>query len=79
DVRFTAKGETLYATVLGKPDSGVTTIRTLKRGADGVGEVTSVVSLATGLPVAFEQTGDGLVIEWPASDAGEFAWVFKID
>ncbi|MEM7812066.1 MAG: alpha-L-fucosidase [Planctomycetota bacterium] len=79
DVRFTAKGETLYATVLGKPDSGVTTIRTLKRGADGVGEVTSVVSLATGRPVAFEQTGDGLVIEWPASDAGEFAWVFKID
>lgn len=49
DIRFTSKGDTLFATALSWPDSGVLTIATLARGSQHYpGEVGAVDVLGRG-------------------------------
>ena len=80
DIRFTSKGDTLYATVLGWPDDGVVTIKSLAGGnPHRPGAITKVTLLRAQQELPFQQTGDGLVVSFPAEKPDEsYASALKI-
>jgi alpha-L-fucosidase len=66
DIRFTAKGATLYAWCLGKPEEDIT-IRSLANTSElGLNPVASVGLVGTGEKVKWKLTSDGLLIKKPA-------------
>ena len=86
DIRFTAKGQVLYATVLGWPGEKVL-IKSLAGGPDpgrnfwnGLypSEIASVTMLGDGKPLAWELTKDGLAVVMPKVRPCEHAFVLKI-
>ncbi len=63
DIRFTTKGSTVYAFVLGWPESGKVTIKTMKKGgAQLTKAVENVTVVSSGEKLSFEQTDTGLVV-----------------
>ena len=60
DVRFTTKGDTLYATVLDWPADGRILIKALAKGAANTRTVTSVELLGASSAVTWSQDADGL-------------------
>jgi alpha-L-fucosidase len=72
DIRFTAKGETLYATALAWPEDGVLCVATLAREP-----VTSVELLGAG-PVSWTQDAEGLKVTLPAQAPCEHAYVLQV-
>ena len=79
DFRFTTKGNVLYATAFGWPDSGKLTVKTLAAGSPGiVGNVKSVQMLGHG-KVPFVRTADGLVVTMPAQKPCDHAYALKIE
>lgn len=79
DVRFTTRGDTLYATLLGWP-SGPVTIESLGANSDVTAERIRRVSMlgATG-DLAWTQNEAGLAITPPARPPCEHAYVLKIE
>lgn len=83
DIRFTSKGDVLYATVLDWPKEKVL-IKSLahKREIWKVGlypsEIESVIMLGDGTPLRWSLGAEGLMIEPPARKPCEHAFVFKI-
>ena len=78
DLRFTTKGDVLYATALGWPDDGTLKVTTLATDAPGiVGDVRSVELLGHG-PVPFTRTAHGLLATMPATKPCDHAYVLKI-
>ena len=75
DIRFTTKGDVLYAIVLGWPRDGKSVIRSLARPA---GEVATVSLLGHSGKLDWRQTAGGLVVELPAEKPCDHAIVFKI-
>lgn len=69
DIRFTTKGETLYAICLGRPERGTVTIRSLGSGSTLRPEKIHQVSLLGGGTLTFERTAGGLTISLPDRDA----------
>ena len=68
DIRFVIKGEVLYATSFGWPESGKVIIKTLaKDNPNYPKEINKVEWLATQQSLSFERTGDGLVVTLPSS------------
>jgi len=87
DVRFTAKGEVLYATVLGWPGEKIL-IRSLSGGPDPQhnfrngwypSEISSITMLGDGKPLRWEMSAEGLSIETPKTKPCAYAYVFKIE
>ena len=77
DIRFTTKGDTLYAITLGEP-AGTTEIASLRAGAPHTrGRVVGVELLGAG-PVRFRQTATALSIDVPGRLPTRHASVFKI-
>lgn len=76
DVRFVTKGKTLYATLLGKSSEHSALIKTLKAGANG--KVERVSLLGHGKKLDFTQTADGLKVSLPEQQAGDIAFVLKL-
>jgi len=75
DIRFTTKGETLYAIALAWPGDGKLTIRTL---AGGKGEVREVHLLGhNGIPES-KQTPRGLEVTLPSQAPCEHAFALKV-
>jgi alpha-L-fucosidase len=72
DVRFTRKGDTLYAIALEWPE------RPLKLTSLAGKQVAEVAMLGSGETVRWKQAGDGLVLEPPAKKPCRYAYVFKI-
>ena len=67
DIRFTTKGEALYAITLGEP-AGKLTIASLRRGNEHEKRpVRSVRLLGSKRPLTFRQTASGLEVDLPAS------------
>ena len=64
DIRFTAKGKTVYAFVMGWPQAGTVSIKAMGSGAAGA--VARVELLGSGRALAFKQTADGLQVTFPA-------------
>ncbi|HEY9196267.1 MAG TPA: alpha-L-fucosidase, partial [Mucilaginibacter sp.] len=63
DIRFTAKGKTLYATMLGWPTSNEALVKKLAKGSQA-GNISSV-SLIGSDKLSFEQTEAGLKVKLP--------------
>ena len=77
DIRFTTKGNNVYAIFLGWPGNGApATIISL--GSKEVGTIKSVTLLATGEPVKWNQDEAGLHITMPGKTVGDHAYVLKI-
>jgi len=74
-VRFTLKGEALYATVLGWPGE-YTVIETLKCLYPD--EIQSVKMLGVDQELGWKLTSNALVIKTPDQKPCEHAYVFKI-
>lgn len=78
DIRFTTKGDILYAIAMGWPDGGKLTIKSLARGgANGNLSVGSVKLLGSSASIPFTRDTSGLTLQLPAK-AGEYAYAFKI-
>jgi len=79
DVRFTQKGNALYAIVLDWPVKPVI-IKSLGTDAKLLDQkIGGIHLLGSNEKVKWNLTGEGLTIEPPASKTGEFAYVFKLD
>jgi alpha-L-fucosidase len=78
DVRFTRKGERLYAIVMGWPGARVTIAGLAPGGAHAVGRIARVELLGHGEPLRFTQDADGLTLDLPAMAPSRHAVAFKI-
>lgn len=79
DIRFTSKGNTLYATTLAWPENGKLTIKTLAQGSPyGDVGVKSVKLLGSNAQIKWTRDGSGLHLDLPAQKSGEYAYVFKL-
>jgi alpha-L-fucosidase len=72
DVRFTRKGNTLYAIALEWPEEA------LRLTSLAGKEVVKVEMLGLNDPITWKQSGKGLVIEPPAKHPCRYAYTFKI-
>lgn len=73
DIRFTTRGDTLYATILAWPGD-TATVKSL------AGETIARVSLlGHDGPLDFTVDDTGLHVQMPAAQPGAYAWVLKID
>jgi alpha-L-fucosidase len=78
DIRFTSKGDTLYATAMAWPEDGKLTITSLAQGGtNGDFSIGSVKLLGSGANIQFTRDASGLHLQLPAK-TGEYAYVFKI-
>jgi alpha-L-fucosidase len=79
DIRFTAKGQTLYAIALGWPSNGKLTVHTLWKGTPYLHRPIAHIELL-GAPseLHWKQTGTGLVIDLPSTRPNDDAYVFRI-
>jgi len=79
DIRFTTRGDTLYAIALGWPADGKLTIRTLASGSRHYPrEVGRVELLGAAGTLPFERGAEGLVVTLPAEKPNEYAYALKI-
>jgi alpha-L-fucosidase len=78
DIRFTRKGDTLYAFALGWPADGKLTVKTLARGAATLPKPVQHVELIGAGPVKFAQDADGLKLTLPETPPNEYAYGFVI-
>ena len=79
DIRFTTKGDVLYAIVLAWPDDGKVTIESLAQGkSEFPKQVGQVELLGAAGPLPFERQAGGLVVTLPSVKPNEFAYVLKI-
>ncbi|WP_126244286.1 alpha-L-fucosidase [Chitinophaga rhizosphaerae] len=75
DIRFTKKGSTLYAILLGWPEGGKTLVKSLA----GKGKVSSVKLLGHDAELVFGQSERGLEVQLPAQAPGKEAFALKIE
>ena len=79
DVRFTRKGNILYAIELGWPASRELTLHTLFKGTPYLRAPISGISLlGSAAHLDWKQTADGLVIQLPNAKPNNIAYVYKI-
>jgi alpha-L-fucosidase len=76
DIRFTAKGETLFAIALGHPAASRLTVKSL--ASNVAGSVERVEMLGSAEPLRFKRDAQGLTLELPGNVPGEYAVAFKI-
>ena len=76
DLRFTTKGDTLYAIALGWPEDRKLQIRSL---APAAGKIKSVSLLGSSARLEWTQTADGLQVTLPETKPCENAFTLKID
>ncbi len=79
DIRFTAKGNTLYATALGWPEDRKIVIRSLARTDDaGANQIRRVELLGSKGKLKFTQTVEGLAVELPDKKLSDLTCSLKI-
>lgn len=79
DVRFTTKGNMLYAIVLGWPENGQITIRTLAQAAgEKVNVIKSIRMLGAQGDLTFSQDTNGLTVKFPAQKPCDVAYTLAI-
>lgn len=80
DIRFTTKGDTLYAIVLDWPSTGELVINSLKKGNTlYVNEIDSIQLLGHEGSLSFSTDDAGLKVKLPDNKVGEHAFAFKIN
>jgi alpha-L-fucosidase len=79
DIRFTTKGEILYAIALAWPDNGTLTIKSLPKPKHPLaGKVSSVRLLGYSGKLDWSQTASGLVVKLPSQKPCDYAFTLKI-
>jgi alpha-L-fucosidase len=79
DVRFTTRGDTLYAIMMGWPAGESLTLTSLGTGSPHYpGDLGGVTMLGSTQKLKWERTGGGLSITLPATPVGKHAYVLKI-
>jgi alpha-L-fucosidase len=79
DIRFTTKGNQLYAIALGPPVAGKLLVKSLALNSPLYGgEIGKVTLVQNGQPLTFERTATGLSVNLPDSLSREFAYSLKI-
>lgn len=79
DIRFTRKGNDLFAIALGWPDDGKLRIKTLKEGVRiGSGGIANISLLGSQSPVRWKQTADALEVELPSQKPCKYAYALKL-
>jgi len=80
DIRFTTKGDALYAIVLAWPEDRKVNIRSLASGSPLLQrEIKGVSLLGCDAPVQWKRTADGLGVDLPAQRPCDCAYVLKIE
>ena len=80
DIRFTRKGNTLYAIALGWPEGNKLVIKTLSTGtklADG--PIRRVTLLGSSDEIKWLRTSDGLTVTLPSQRPNDIAYALRID
>ncbi len=79
DVRFTSRGDTLYATVLARPTHGPVTISSLAANSGLYRcEIVQVDLLGSDEPVTWDRQADALIIDMPTQLPDQPGYVFRI-
>ena len=78
DVRFTRKGGTVYAFLMGWPDSGKATLKSLAANSENFPRQVAKVELMGGGEVKFTRDATGLTINMPDHKPNDFAYCLKI-
>lgn len=79
DVRFTTKGDALYATVMAWPENGEATVGWLRAGSPlHPGEIRSVELLGSAEPLQWSRDSAGLKVKLPAEQPHSAAFVLRI-
>jgi len=79
DIRFTSKGDTLYAIALAWPENGRLTIKSLAADLSLTKqEIKTVQLLGSKAKLKWTRSADGLTVELPAQKPCEHAFAFKI-
>ena len=78
DIRFTTKGQALYAILLGWPEKQSLIASLPASKPLWFGKIRQVRMLGDDQPLRWTQDGQGLRVEMPQSRTGEHAYVLKI-
>jgi alpha-L-fucosidase len=79
DIRFTARGDALYATALAWPEDGALTIISLAEGSELYpGAIEEVRLLGHDAPLAWRREAGGLAVTLPSEKPCDHAFVLKI-
>lgn len=80
DIRYTSKGNTLYASIFGWPDGNSVTLESFAASnMDGDLKVNKLSLLGYDGDISWEMTDAGLAIELPDEPTNEMAIVFKLE
>ena len=80
DVRFTTKGNVLYAFLMGWPESGRATIAALAKSRGlAKGNVENVALLGSPGPLEWTLAETGLKVRLPGKKPGDYAFALKIE
>ncbi len=77
-IRFTVKGDALYAIILGKWPGSSALITSLAQGNSTSGKITSVTMLGSNGELSFTQSPAGLTVNLPATAPCDVAYTIKI-
>jgi len=77
DIRFTTKGETLFAIALAWPENGRLLIKSLAEQSEVDPETVRLLGHQGDL--AFRETNDGLLVTLPSQPPGDHAYAFAIE
>eukprot|EP01137_Pigoraptor_chileana_P013281 Opistho-2@66594 len=79
DIRFTTKGDVLYAIPLGKPTENKLLIKSLASGNTLYPkEIAKVILVGKGSTLNFTRTSEGLLVDLPENVREEFAFALKV-
>jgi alpha-L-fucosidase len=78
DVRFTTKGDTVYAFVMAWPAHGKAVIKSLAKGAPAFPKNVARVELLGAGQVKYAQDEQGLTVYLPENKPNDFAYALKI-
>jgi alpha-L-fucosidase len=79
DIRFTTKGDALYAIALAWPDNGKLMIKSLASNSPNYrGEIARVGLLGSNPDLQWSRNGEGVTIQLPQRPPCDYAYVFKI-
>ncbi|MEO5998072.1 MAG: alpha-L-fucosidase [Chitinophagaceae bacterium] len=77
-IRFTVKGDVLYAIIVGKWPGSAALLTSLARGTAPSGKITSITMLGFNAQLTFHQDPTGLKVNLPATAPCEYAYTLKI-
>jgi alpha-L-fucosidase len=78
DFRFTKKGDIVYAFLMGWPDDGKATIKSLATGSENYPKQIARVELLGAGSVKFTRDASGLVVNMPQERPNDYAYALKI-